>query len=82
MSDKRLDVQFCVLSRTIRRYGPHPTADLLGVDYTYTVPPDTEFPREIAHLDLYARFLVAGLGPTAVAVRVVRLDDDGIIRER
>lgn len=70
MSRPRPDVQLCVLCHTARRYGPHPTWDLLGVDYTHTVPPDAEFPRYLPRLDLFVRFLVANLGPTDIAVRV------------
>jgi hypothetical protein len=57
-------------------------ADLLGVGYTYTVPPDTEFPREIPRADVYVRFLVAGLGPTEIEVRVIRLDEQGETLQR
>lgn len=71
-----------MLNRITRRYGPEPMSDLLGVGYTYTAPPDTEFPRIIPRLDLFVRFLVAGVGPTAVQVRVYRLDPDGSLLER
>jgi hypothetical protein len=82
MSGRRLDVQVCLLNATTRRYGPHPTSDLLGVDYRMAVPPDTEFPRVVPRLDLFVRFVVAGVGPTEIEIRVIRLDDDGSVRER
>jgi hypothetical protein len=81
MSRPRLDVQFCVLCHTARRYGPHPTWDLLGVDYTYAVPSDKEFPATCPHIDLFVRFLVKDLGPTDIAVRVWWLHPDGTNRE-
>lgn len=82
MSRPRLDVQFCALCRTARRYGSHPTWDLLGLDYTQQFPPDTEFPRVIPRLDLFVRFLVAGGGPAGIAVRVWWLYPNGMDRER
>jgi hypothetical protein len=81
MSRPALEVQLCVLARTARRYGPHPTWDLLGVDFTRTVPPDTEFPRTIPRLDLLVRFLKARMGPTDIAARVWWLHPDGTSRE-
>jgi hypothetical protein len=75
-------MQLCVVNRATRQYGSHPTSDLLGVDYWYAVPPDTEFPWTIPRLDLFVRFLVAGLGPTAISVRVFRLADDGGVLAR
>lgn len=82
MSRPRLDVQLCVLCHTARRYGPHPTWDLLGIDYTQKVSPDAEFPIFVPRLDLFVRFLVANVGPTGIAVRVWRLYDDGTNREK
>ena len=82
MNRRRLEVQFCVLNDITRRYGPHPTSDLLGVDYFRPVPADTEFPYTMPRLDLFVRFLVARLGPTEIAVRVRRLKDDGTNGER
>jgi hypothetical protein len=82
MNRRRLEVQFCVLNDITRRYGPHPTSDLLGVDYFRPVSADTEFPYTIPRLDLFVRFLVARLGPTEIAVRVRRLKDDGTNGER
>ena len=52
----RLAVQQCVVCKTIRQFGPNPTTDLLGMDYFYTVPADTEFPQP-GNLELFVRFL-------------------------
>jgi hypothetical protein len=53
----RLRVKHCVLNRTTRQYGSHPASDLLEVDYFYTVPADTEFPRVLGRLELFLRLL-------------------------
>ncbi len=82
MARKRLDVHYCVLNTLTRRYGPTQTSDLLGVEYRYRVPPDTEFPRLISSIDLFTRFYLVGVGPTEIAVFVVRLDEDGRDLER
>lgn len=82
MSRSRLDVQLCVVNMTTRQYGPHPTSDLLGVDYLRTYPPDTEFPRTVDQLDVFVRFFVAEMNPTRIAVRVWHLHPDGSRRER
>jgi hypothetical protein len=82
MNRPRLDVQVCLLSRVTRQYGPHPTSDLLGVDYTYTVPGYLEFPRRIPMTDLFVRFAVAEIGPTPIQIRVYRIDDDGSVMNR
>jgi hypothetical protein len=47
--------------------------DILGVSYTHVVPADTEFPREIERLDLFARF-VDGRGSREFEVEVVWVD--------
>jgi hypothetical protein len=52
------------------------------VDYTFTLPPDAEFPRIIARMDLFVRFFVAGVGVTQVEVRVIRLNDDGSVYQQ
>lgn len=82
MSRRRLKVLACLLNRVTRQYGSCPTSDLLGVCYRYAVPPDTEFPHEVARLDLFVRFQPYRLGPTRVRVRIVRLDPDGSDMER
>jgi hypothetical protein len=82
MGRPRLDVQHCVVNMTTRQYGPHPTSDLLGVDYFHTVPADTEFPRTVARLELFVRFFGAGLRPTQVRVTVSRLNPDGTDRDQ
>ena len=78
---KRLDVHYCVQNALTRRYGPTQVSDLLGVDYHYAVPPDTEFPKEIRHMDLFTRFFLAGVGPTELAIRITRYDGEGEILE-
>ncbi len=79
---KRLDVHYGVLNTLTRRYGPNQTSDLLGVNYVVAVPPDTEFPRLISSMDLFVRFFLAGVGPTEIAVFIIRLDEDGNDFER
>jgi hypothetical protein len=76
----RLDVQQCIVSTAIRQYGPNPTSDLLGVDYFYTVPADTEFPRTIK-LELFARFFGIDQSPTWVFLTVMYLSQNGSDRE-
>jgi hypothetical protein len=75
-------VQYCVLTRTTRQYGPHPTSDLLGVDYLYVVPADTEFPRRLGPLELFVRFVCDGRFAGRVRVTVTRRHPDGTDRER
>ena len=77
MSRTRLEVQQCVLCHTARRYGPGPTWDLLGIDYTQRLPPDAEFPFHLPRADLFVRFLVTNGGPVEMAVRVWWLYPDG-----
>lgn len=80
MSRRRLDVQLCVANMTTKQYGPHPTSDLLGVDYLRSYLPDTEFPRTMSRLDVFARFFFDPPNPAdplAVAVRVWWLRADG-----
>jgi hypothetical protein len=76
MAGKRLDVHYCVLNTLTRRYGPNQTSDLLGVEYQYRVPPDTEFPKLVFKMDLFTRFFLAGVGPTELAIRIIRHDAD------
>lgn len=78
----RLVVQHCILATTVRQYGSRPTSDLLGVDYTYTVPADTEFPRIASRLEVFLRFYVTGLKrPKPIRITVSHLDADGNHRE-
>lgn len=64
----RLTVQHCVVNTTTRQYGSHPTSDLLGVDYFFTVPADTEFPKPLGKLELFVRFFGTDLPPSRVLV--------------
>lgn len=73
----RLRVLHCLLSRVIRQYGPHPTSDLLGVDYYRTVPADTEFPVLLNPLEVFVRFLGAGGIRGRVWILVSYLNPDG-----
>ena len=72
-------MHYCVLNTLTRRYGPTRTSDLLGVDYLYAVPPDTEFPKLVFKMDLFTRFFLAGVGPTELAIRIARHDIDGSV---
>lgn len=78
----RLRAQYCVLTRVTRQHGSHPTSDLLGVDYYYTVPADTEFPRRIAPLELFVRLFGTGRLTGSVRVTITRLHPDGSDRDR
>lgn len=85
MSRPRVFVQLCVVNMTTHQYGPHPTSNLLGVDYFRAYPPDTEFPRTIGRLDLFVRFLLRppnATDPFEIAVHVHRLNPDGTDRQQ
>lgn len=71
---KRVAVHHFVANLTTRQYGPHPTSDLLGVDYVHEVPADTEFPRWLARVDLFARFYLMDANPCEFYVRAWWLD--------
>lgn len=67
---RRVSVHHFVANLTTRQYGPHPTSDLLGVDYWHDVPVDAEFPRTIGRMDLFTRFYLERAKPVAFTVRV------------
>ncbi|MBY0458434.1 MAG: hypothetical protein K2V38_13930 [Gemmataceae bacterium] len=71
---RRVAVHHFVANLTTRQHGPHPTSDLLGVDYVYEVPPDTEFPRFVPRIDLFTRFYLRNAPPCEFFVRVWWLD--------
>jgi hypothetical protein len=71
---KRVAVHHFVANLTTRQYGPHPTSDLLGVDYVHEVPADTEFPRWLARADLFTRFYLRDAAPCEFFVRVWWVD--------
>jgi hypothetical protein len=75
MSRAKITVQHCVANATTRQYGPHPTSDLLGVDYIIGMPADCEFPRTLARIDLFVRFVVIRHGSAKLWVQVRWLDD-------
>lgn len=52
----RLRIQHCIINRITRQYGPHPTSDLLGVDYFHTISADVEYPYVVSQLELFVRF--------------------------
>lgn len=66
---RRVDVHHFVANLTTRQYGPHPTSDLLGVDYVHEVPADTEFPRLLPRVDLFTRFYLDQAAPSEFLVR-------------
>ena len=76
MKRPRYRVQHAVLARIVRQYGTPPTSDLLGLRYTHTWTPDIEFPRHLAQVDLFTRFLVYDDGAEDFYVRVWRLVGD------
>ena len=78
----RLRVLNCILTQVVRQYGPRTTSDLLGVDYFYTVPADTEFPRRLGPLELFVRFRGDGPFTGRMRVTVTRLHPDGSDRDR
>lgn len=69
-----MHVQHFVLTRLSQRHGSTTTWNLLGVEYRYTVPADTEFPKVIAQHDVFARFFVRGTGSARFVLRVWWLD--------
>ena len=71
---RRVAVHHFVANLTTRQYGPHPTSDLLGVDYWHDVPPDTEFPRTITRMDVFTRFYLRRANPVEFSVRIRWLD--------
>jgi hypothetical protein len=70
---KRVSVHHFVASSITRQYGTH-TSDLLGVDYWYEVPPDTEFPRTIVRMDLFTRFYLQRAKPTEFFIQIWWMD--------
>ena len=77
MSRPKVHVQHAVLCHTTRQYGSAPTSDLLGVQYSYTFPPDKEFPQRLPRVDLFTRFFIDRPGVQDFYVRVWRLLPDG-----
>lgn len=77
MSRPKVRIQHAVLCHTTRQYGSAPTSDLLGVQYTYTFPPDMEFPQRLPQVDLFTRFFIDRPGTEEFYVRVWRLFPDG-----
>lgn len=71
---RRVSVHHFVANLTTKQYGAHPTSDLLGVDYWYEVPADTEFPRRIARMDFFTRFYLLKAKPVEFFVWVLWLD--------
>lgn len=74
----RLRIQHCIVNGITRQYGPHPTSDLLGVDYFRTVPADTEFPYYVSSLELFVRFLGTRRIRGRVRITVSQIDDEGL----
>ncbi len=71
---RRVSVHHFVANLTTTQSGMHPTSNLLGVDYWYDVPPDTEFPRTIGRMDLFTRFYLLRAKPVEFFIRVLWLD--------
>ncbi len=77
----RLRIQHCIVNLTTRQYGVHPTSDLLGVDYYYTVPADTEFPTYPRKFELFVRFIASSRIGGSVRVTISFLNYDGSDRQ-
>src|SRR5690348_616839 len=77
-----VNVHHFVANITTRQYGPHPTSDLLHVDYIHDVPPDTEFPRRVGRIDLFTRFYLEDADPTDFFVLVRWTDSPDQQRKR
>jgi hypothetical protein len=60
----------CVLNRTTTRVGPQSIHNLLGVCYAFTVPADTEFPKQSPHFDVFVRFVAENAGRTRIRIKV------------
>ena len=73
----RLTVQHCVLARVVRQYGRPRSSDLLGVNYFFTVPADTEFPHPVSPLELFVRFHAQDSRPARIRVAIARSLPDG-----
>ena len=71
---RRVSVHHFVANATTMQSGAHPTSNLLGVDYWYDVPADTEFPRRIGRMDLFTRFYLRRTTPVAFFFWVVWRD--------
>src|SRR5688500_15573374 len=71
---RRVRVHHFVANLTTRQYGPHPTSDLLGVDYIHDVPADAEFPRTILRMDLFTRFYLEQARPCEFFAQVWWID--------
>ena len=72
---RRVAVHHFVVADYVRPHGPTwRTSDLLGVSHWREVPPDTEFPRTVARMQIFARFYLSRARPTEFRVRVWWLD--------
>lgn len=73
MARAKVTVAFSALASVVRQYGPGPMSDLLGVEFCRTVPADTEFPKQIASMDLFVRFFVVTPGDAKFRVEIWQL---------
>src|SRR5690349_21358990 len=79
---RRVSVHHFVMNATTTQSGPHPTSNLLGVDYWYDVPSDAEFPRVMGKVDLFTRFYLQQAKPTEFYVSVRWADAPDVQRRR
>jgi hypothetical protein len=79
---RRVSVHHFVANATTTQSGPHPTSNLLGVDYWYDVPADAEFPRVVGRMDFFTRFYLRRAKPTAFYVSVCWADAPDLGRRR
>ena len=77
MSQARIVVHHFVANATTTRYGPHPTFNLLGVDFWQVFPPDAEFPQAVRQIDLFTRFYLTRARPAEFMIRVYRMNSAG-----
>jgi hypothetical protein len=72
MSRPSIAVQHCILTTLTRQHGSRPVFDLLEVQYEYTVPADTEFPKRVPKFDLFLRVIARSAGIVGYRFRVRR----------
>lgn len=68
---RRVSVHHFVLTEVTKPHSPSwRVSDLFGVSHWRDVPPDTEFPRTIARMQLFTRFYLQRARPTEFWLRV------------
>jgi hypothetical protein len=70
MNRAKLSVTNLLTAVLVRQQSAVPQFDLFGVDLRVQVPADTEFPRTLAHIDVFARFFVRQAGRARLRFRL------------